>query len=65
MIIEDVDRALEALEIIYLANGAAVEGLAYNNGHRRPMVGGGKIGRWGGARSKGEGRKCKIDSKMF
>ena len=29
------------------------------------MVGDGKSGRWGGALSKGEGRKCKIDQKMF
>ena len=33
-IIEDVDLALKALEIVYLANGASVEGLADRNGHR-------------------------------
>ena len=32
-IIEDVDLALKALEIVYLANGASVEGLADRNGH--------------------------------
>ena len=32
-IIEDVDLALEALEIFYRANGAAVEGLVGRNGH--------------------------------
>ena len=32
-IIEDVDLALKALEIFYLANGASVEGLADRNGH--------------------------------
>ena len=34
-IIENVDMALKALEIVYLANGAAVEGLADRNGHRK------------------------------
>ena len=34
-IIEDVDRALEALKIVFRANGAAVEGLADRNGQRR------------------------------
>ena len=38
-IIEDVDLALEVLEIVYRANGAAVEGLADRNGHRRKVVG--------------------------
>ena len=32
-IIEDVDLALKALEIVYRANGAAVEGVADRNGH--------------------------------
>ena len=39
-IIEDVDLALKALEIVYLANGVSVEGLADRNGHRK------KRGRW-------------------
>ena len=38
-IIEDVDLALKALEIVYRANGAAVEGLADRNGHRGKEVG--------------------------
>ena len=33
-IIKDVDMALKALEIVYRANGASVEGLADRNGHR-------------------------------
>ena len=41
-IIQDVDLALKALEIFYRANGAAVEGLADKNGHRRKVVGEGK-----------------------
>ena len=45
-IIKDVDLALKALEIIYRANGAAVEGLADRNGHRRKVV--------------GEGKKCQL-----
>ena len=32
-IIEDVDLALKALEIVYRANGAIFEGLAGRNGH--------------------------------
>ena len=38
-IIQDVDMALKALEIAYRENGAAVEGLADINGHRRKVVG--------------------------
>ena len=38
-IIQDVNLALKALEIVYLENGAAVEGLADRNGHRRKVVG--------------------------
>ena len=38
-IIEDVDLALKALEIVYLENGASVELLAGRNGHRRKVVG--------------------------
>ena len=47
-IIEDVDLALKALEIVYRANGAAVEGLADRNGHICKEVGEGKSGSWGG-----------------
>ena len=38
-IIQDVDLALKALEIVYRENGAAVEGLADRNGHRRKVLG--------------------------
>ena len=38
-IIEDIELALKALEIVYLANGSTVEGLADRNGHRRKVVG--------------------------
>ena len=34
-IIEDGDRALEALLIVFCTNGAAVEGIMDRNGHRR------------------------------
>ena len=54
-IIEDVDLALKALEIVYLANGAATEGLADSNGHRRKLLGEGKSVSWGGARTKVRG----------
>ena len=64
-IIENVDLELKASEIVYLANGAAVEGLADMNGHRRKFVGEGKSVSWGGARTKGKGRKCELTNKMF
>ena len=38
-IIQDVDLALKALEIVNCTNGAAVEGISYRNGRRRNMVG--------------------------
>ena len=47
-IIEDVDRALEAFDIVYHAHGATFEGLVYCHGHRRPLLGDEKSGRWGG-----------------
>ena len=53
-IIEDVNLALKALVIFYLKNGAAVEGLAYRNGHRRFVLGEGEIVSWVGARTKGK-----------
>ena len=56
-IIEDVDLALKALEIVYVANGASVEGLADRNGHRRKVVGEGKSVSWGGAQLKFKGRE--------
>ena len=42
-IIQDVNLALKALEIVYRENGASVEGLADKNGHRRKVVGKGKM----------------------
>ena len=62
-IIQDVDLALKALEIVYLANGAAVEGLADRNGHRQKVVGEGKSFSWGGARTKVKGHECKTHRK--
>ena len=64
-IIQDVDLASKALEIVYRANGAVVEGLADRNGHRRKVVGEGNSVSWGGARAKGKGRECEITKKMF
>ena len=62
---EDVDLALKASEIVYLANGASVEGLADRNGHRQKVVDEGKSVSWGGARTKGMGRDCELTKKMF
>ena len=64
-IIQDVDLALKALKIVYRENGAAVEGIADRNGHRRKVVGKGKSVRCGGARTKGEGCECKLAKKML
>ena len=64
-IIEDVDLALKALEIVYLANGASVEVLDDRNGHIRKVVGEGKSVSWEGAHTKGKGRECKRTKKMF
>ena len=64
-IIQDVDLALKALEIVYRENGDAVEGLAGRNGHRRKVCGKVKIVRCGGARTKGEGRECELAKKML
>ena len=64
-IIEDVDLAQKALEIVNQENGAAFQGLADRNGHRKKEVGKDKIVSWGGARSKGEGREYKLTKNMF
>ena len=64
-IIQDVDLALKALEIVYRSNGAAFEGLADRSGPRRNLVGKGKRVSCGGARSKGEGRECELTKNMF
>ena len=64
-IIEDVDLALKALEIVDRANGAAVERLADRNGHIWKVVGEGESVSMGGARTKGKGRECELTKKMF
>ena len=64
-IIEDVDLTLKALDIFYCANGAEVEGIADRNEHRCKEVGKWKSISWGGARTKGEGHKCKLTKNMF
>ena len=63
--IQDVDLALKVLEIVYCENGAAVEGLADRNGHRRKVVGKGESVRCGVARTKGEGRECELAKNML
>ena len=57
--------ALKALELVYRENGAAVEGLADRNWHRRKVVGKGKSVRCGGARTKGEVCECELAKKML
>ena len=64
-IIQDVDMGLKALEIFYLKNWAAVEGLANRNGHRQKVVGEGESVSWGGARTKGKGCECELIKKML
>ena len=64
-IIQDVDMALKALEIVYYENGAAVEGLADGNGNRRKVVGEGESVSWGGAHTKGKGHQCELIKEMF
>ena len=64
-IIEDVDMALKALEIVYHANGAAVGGVADRNGHRRKVLCKGESVSWVGAHTKGKGRECELTKKMF
>ena len=64
-IIQDVDLALKSLEVVYRENGAAVEGLADRNGHRKKVVGKGKSVRCGGARTKGEVREYELAKNML
>ena len=64
-IIQDDDLGLKALKIVYCENGGSVEGLANRNGNRRKVVGKGKSVRCGGARTKGEGRECKLAKNML
>ena len=63
-IIKDGGLALKALEIVYRANGAAVEGLDDRNGHRWKVLGEGKSDSWGGARTKGKGCESEL-TKFF
>ena len=64
-IIEDFDRALEALLMVFRVNGAAVEGVVDRNYHRRKEVDEGGSVIYGSARTKGEVRECKLTKKMF
>ena len=64
-IIQDVNLVLKAFGIVYRENGAAVEGLADRNGHRRKMVGEGESVSRGGAWNKGNGRECEFTKTMF
>ena len=64
-IIEDVDRSLEALLIVFCRNSASVEGLVYRNGHRRKETGERKSVSWGGSQTKGEICECKLTKNMF
>ena len=64
-IVQYVDMALQALEIIYRANGYAVEGFSDRNGHRRKLLGEGKSISWVDARTKVKGRECEFIKNMF
>ena len=63
-IVEDVDLELKLLEIVYHANGTAVEGIEDRNGHIMKEVGEGKSVSRGGSKIKGEGRECELTKKM-
>ena len=64
-IIKDVDLALKALEIVFRANGSAVEGIDARNGHRRNVAGEVKSISLGGSRTKGEGSNFELTKNMF
>ena len=64
-IIQYVDLALKQLEVVYRANGAAVEGLADRNGHRRKVVGEGKSVSQVVARAKGKRRELELTKNML
>ena len=64
-IILDVDLELKVLEIVYCANGDAVEGLADRNVHRRKVVGEGESVSWGGAQTKVKGCECELTKNIF
>ena len=56
---------IESVGNFYPANGAAVEGLANRNGHKWKVIGEGERVSWGGARTKGKGRECKLTKNRF
>ena len=62
-VIEDVDCALEALEIVFRANGAAFEGITGRNGHILNELGEGRGVSLVCAQTKVEGRSipCSFD----
>ena len=62
-IIQDVNLTLKALEMVYLANVASVEGLADRNENRRKMVGEGGSFSWGGAQTKVKGARVRTHQK--
>ena len=64
-IIQYVDLALKALEIVFRANGAAFEGLDDRNGHIRKVVGKGKSVSCADAQTKGEGREYELTKNML
>ena len=64
-IIKDVYLELKALEIVYRANGDAVEGVADRNGHIQKVVGEGESVSWGVAQTKDKGCECKLTKKML
>ena len=59
-IIKYVERALEAMEIVFRKDGAAFEGLADINGLRLKEVGKGESSSWGGVQTKCEGCECEL-----
>ena len=59
------DRALEALEIVFYVNGAAVEGMADRNCHKMKEIGEGESVSWGSAQTKREGCECELTKNMF
>ena len=63
-IIQDVNLALKAFEVVYRTNGAAVEGLDDRNGLRRKVLGEGESVSCGGARTKGKGCECETERSM-
>ena len=64
-IIQDVNWALKALEIVYGKNGAVVEGMDDRNGHIRKVLGEGESVSWGDAQNKGKGRECVLTKNVF